>query len=110
MDPSPFPATHTCEACGDAFDPGTHAVCYESSYLMLNVCPGCMDGYIRQFGTVCVNCEERIPPHTQVAVYKTGEETHVGHTTVVCNPAGNTFYGYWGKGKLNSVFRCIEAC
>lgn len=100
-----------CEACSDAFDPGTHPTCYESVHLMLHVCPACIEGYIREHGVTCINCEGWIVPHSQVAVYKLdGGEAAYGHTTVACNPAGNSFYGYWGRGELRSVFACIEQC
>ena len=105
------PTSHTCDACATRFDPGNHTVRYESPYLMLNICPDCMEGYVARYGTTCVNCEGHIVPHSQVAVYKgdNGQDLF-GHTTVACNPAGNSFYGYWGKGRLNSAFRCIEQC
>lgn|GEM_PF-1850613 len=100
-----------CDACNRRFDPGAHPVVYESVHLMLHVCPACIEGYITRYGARCINCEGRIVPHTQVAVYKGDHgETLLGHTTVACNPAGNSFYGYWGQGQLNSVFACIEQC
>jgi len=78
---------------------------------MLHVCPGCVDGYIRTHAAACVNCLGTILPHSQVAVYPGDDGRDVlGHATVACNPAGNSFYGYWGRGRLESVFRCIEAC
>ncbi|MBI5135730.1 MAG: hypothetical protein HZA24_00175 [Nitrospirae bacterium] len=104
-------ATHACDTCGKAFDPARHPTVFESAYLMLHVCPDCIGGYVARHGTPCVNCQGHIVPHTQVAVYKGDHgEDLFGHTTVACNPAGNTFYGYWGKGRLESAFRCIEQC
>jgi hypothetical protein len=100
-----------CEACGRDFDPGAHPVRYESSFLMLRVCPGCVDAYVRRHGTRCANCGGPVLPHSQVAVY-TGDDgaALVGHATVACNPAGNSFYGYWGKGELTSAFCNVEMC
>jgi len=101
-----------CDACGNGYDLDDHRVCLESSYLMLHVCPACLDGYVRQYSAPCVNCQGRILPHSQVAVFKNDDPARpeLAHTTVACNPAGNTFYGYWGKGELKSVFACIEQC
>jgi len=108
---SPTAAGSTCEACGRAFDPASHPVSYESPFLMLRVCPGCVDEYVARHGTHCANCGGPIPPHSQVAVYPGHDgRTVVGHATVACNPAGNSFYGYWGKGALSSAFRNIEMC
>lgn len=100
-----------CDACDRPFAPAEHPRCYESPYLMLHVCPACVDGYIRRHAAVCVNCAGPILPHSQVAVYP-GDDGRdlLGHATVACNPAGNSFYGYWGRGRLESVFRCVEAC
>jgi len=106
-----MPTQHPCNTCQTTFDPGDHDTCYESIYLMLNVCPNCIVDYVARYGTPCVNCLQNIVPHSQVAVYKGDKgEDLFGHTTVACNPAGNSFYGYWGQGKLNSAFRCIEQC
>jgi hypothetical protein len=100
-----------CEACGRDFDPGALPVRFESSFLMLRVCPGCVDGYVRRHGTRCANCGGPVLPHSQVAVYTGDDGTAlVGHATVACNPAGNSFYGYWGKGELTSAFCNIEMC
>ncbi len=108
---TPPPPDPTCEACKSPFDPGDHPVSFESAYLMLNICPQCVEAYVAEFGATCVNCEGHIVPHSQVAVYKGDQgETLLGHTTVRCNPAGNSFYGYWGKGVLNSTFTHIEQC
>ena len=100
-----------CDACRRRFGPEAHRTCYESVYLMLHVCPACIGDYIGRHGTPCVNCGGAIVPHSQVAVYKgdSGEPLY-GHVTVACNPAGNTFYGYWGRGRLETAFGCIEAC
>jgi hypothetical protein len=100
-----------CAACGAPYRLEAHPTCYESVYLMLHVCPACIGDYIRRHGTSCVNCGGAIVPHSQVAVYKgdTGEPLY-GHATVACNPAGNSFYGYWGRGRLESAFGCIEMC
>jgi hypothetical protein len=108
-------ADRSCEACGRAFDPAEHAATYDSPFLMLRVCPTCIEAYVRRHGTRCANCGGPIPPHSQVAVYHSDEggsdgAALVGHTTVACNPAGNSFYGYWGKGRLASTFRNIEMC
>jgi hypothetical protein len=107
----PKPDSSPCDACGRPFRPEAHPRCYESPYLMLRVCPDCIEAYIRRHAATCVNCQGPILPHSQVAVYK-GDAggTEFGHATVACNPAGNSFYGYWGRGRLESVFRCIEAC
>jgi hypothetical protein len=100
-----------CTACGAEYRLDGHPTCYESVYLMLHVCPACIGDYIRRHGTSCVNCGGAIVPHSQVAVYKgdRGEPLY-GHVTVACNPAGNSFYGYWGRGRLESAFGCIEMC
>jgi hypothetical protein len=108
-------AGSACEACGRGFDPGAHGAPYDSPFLLLHVCPACIEAYVRDHGTRCANCGGPIPPHSQVAVYDSGEgggdgAALVGHTTVACNPAGGTFYGYWGRGALVSTFRNIEAC
>lgn len=101
----------SCQACNATFDPSDHPVVYESVHLILNVCPACIERYIDRFSTICINCEGRIMPHSQVAVYKLdGGKTSYGHVTVACNPAGNSFYGYWGQGELDSLFGCIEQC
>ena len=104
------PAT-ACAVCRRGFDPGDHPARYESSFLLLRVCPDCVEGYVGRHGTRCVNCGGVILPHSQVAVYPgdSGRDLY-GHATVACNPAGNTFSGYWGRGELTSAFRCIEAC
>lgn len=100
-----------CDACREPFRLDAHPTCYESPYLMLHVCPACVGAYIRRYATRCVNCDGAIVPHSQVALYKgDAGEALFGHATVACNPAGNTFYGYWGRGRLESVFGCIEAC
>jgi hypothetical protein len=108
-------AERPCDACGRAFDPGDHGATYDSPFLMLRVCPACIDAYVVDYGTRCANCGGPIAPHSQVAVYDpgnggSGEGALVGHATVACNPAGNSFYGYWGKGRLTSTFRNIEMC
>jgi hypothetical protein len=104
-------ADRSCEACGRAFDPAEHPATYDSPFLMLHVCPACIEAYVRRHGTRCANCGGAVLPHSQVAVYFEDDgRPIVGHTTVACNPAGNSFYGYWGRGALVSAFRNIEAC
>jgi hypothetical protein len=108
--PRPY-AGHPCEACGRAFDPAAHPATYDSPFLMMRVCPACIEAYVRRHGTRCANCGGAVLPHSQVAVYFGDDgKAVVGHTTVACNPAGNTFYGYWGAGALVSSFRNVEAC
>jgi len=59
---------------------------------------------------VCGNCGKPIPPNSQVAVAISGRKAVVFHSEYSCSPAGNARYGFWGKGKLESVFGEIEQC
>ena len=74
------------------------------------LCLNCLKNICEQYGTVCVNCGESIPPYSQVGVLKgnSGENLLI-HMTTSCLTAGSAFYGYWGKGQLNSFVE-IEAC
>jgi len=61
-------------------------------------------------GVECGNCGKPIEPNSQVSVIETGEGTIICHSSYFCSPAGSARYGYWGKGKLESVFGDIEQC
>jgi hypothetical protein len=58
----------------------------------------------------CGNCGKPIPPNGQVSVVESADGTIICHSTYLCSPAGNARYGFWGKGKLDSVFGSIEQC
>ncbi len=108
----PHLVAHTCDACKRTFQLAEHGPSVVvSGYLLLRVCPDCTSGYSARYGTRCVNCDGWIEPHCQVGVYKLADQAvAISHATVACNPAGNTFYGYWGKGELSSRFGQIEMC
>lgn len=75
------------------------------------LCPSCETGRIVKLGAMCSNCGGIILPNTQVGVMAVGcGEKLVCHTTYECSPAGGTFYGYWGEGKLLSSFESVEQC
>jgi len=61
-------------------------------------------------GVECGNCGKPIEPNSQVSVMESGGGTVICHSSYFCSPAGSARYGYWGEGKLESVFRKIEQC
>ena len=61
-------------------------------------------------GVECGNCGKPIEPNCQVSVIESGDGTIICHSSYFCSPAGSAHYGYWGEGKLESVFGEIEQC
>ncbi len=60
---------------------------------------------------LCANCGEEIGPNSHVGVMigRKGERL-ICHTSLECSPAGNTCYGFWGEGRLVSLFENVEQC
>lgn len=61
-------------------------------------------------GVECGNCGKPIERNSQVSVMESGDGTVICHSSYFCSPAGSARYGYWGEGKLESVFGDIEQC
>lgn len=74
-------------------------------------CAECEADDLLANGISCANCGGFIFPDSQVGVISNqGEDLQVCHTTYECSPAGGTFYGYWGRGKLVSSHTTVEQC
>ena len=58
----------------------------------------------------CGNCGKPIEPNQQVSVIETDDGIVICHSSYFCSPAGSARYGYWGEGKLESLFDQIEQC
>ncbi len=104
----------TCIECAATFEPGTATLTVGDEsvdHLLTNRCAPCETDRATRFGGRCDNCGGLIPPGTQVGVTPTSDGgVRLFHTTFDCSPAGNTFYGVWGDGKLASSFNKVEQC
>lgn len=103
----------SCTECGITVEglPTTVEFRGQEIYLFYPItCIKCLKKICEEYATVCVNCDEAIPPYSQVGVLKknNGENQFV-HMTTSCLTVGSAFHGYWGKGKLHN-FMEIEAC
>lgn len=61
-------------------------------------------------GCGCANCGKSIEPNSQVSVIDSPNGALICHSSYFCSPAGNSRYGFWGDGKLVSVFDDVEQC
>jgi hypothetical protein len=103
----------SCTDCGKRVEtsPTTTNFQGQEVYLFYPViCLGCLIKTCKQYSTICVNCDEFIPPYSQIGVLKGNDgESQFVHMTTSCLTVGNAFHGYWGKGQLLDFVE-IEAC
>jgi len=69
-----------------------------------------MKHHLKEGSAICGNCGKPIEPNSSVAVMHGSKEPVICHANYDCSPAGNCRYGFWGNGKLVSVFGEIEQC
>jgi hypothetical protein len=109
------PASRSCIVCKRTFSPETVEVAVGQETVareLADRCVTCEADYIESTLPGAFTATKVIPPYSQVGVIPRGavESPLVCHTTFECSPPGNTFYGYWGEGKVVSSHDKVEQC